>query len=39
MALARIFDKTLRGNWYLLYVADLIVWFAIGYLCAGGKLL
>tara|TARA_R110002110_G_scaffold76438_2_gene201315 strand:+ start:349 stop:453 length:105 start_codon:yes stop_codon:yes gene_type:complete len=33
MVLARICDKALKGEWYWLYLADIFIWFAIGYMC------
>tara|TARA_R100000808_G_scaffold5550_1_gene16823 strand:+ start:1535 stop:1654 length:120 start_codon:yes stop_codon:yes gene_type:complete len=38
MVFAKICDEALKGNWYLLYLADIIVWFAVGYICGGGMI-
>jgi len=38
MGLAPYFDKDLKGEWFLVYVVDMLVWFAIGYITAGGTL-
>jgi len=34
--LAKIFDKTLKGNLYILYLVDMMVWAFIGFICGGG---
>jgi len=38
MGLAPYFDKNLNGEWLLVYVVDMIVWFAVGFMCGGGVL-
>jgi hypothetical protein len=34
--IAKLFDKTLRGNWYFVYLLDMVAWFVVGYICGGG---
>jgi len=38
MAIAKVFDKSLKGNWLIIYMLDLLIWFIVGYICGGGTL-
>jgi hypothetical protein len=32
---AKLVDKELTGDWWWIYVADIILWFSIGYFMGG----
>lgn len=39
MGLAPIVDKELKGDWFFVYIIDMILWFFVGYVIGGGLLL
>ena len=36
MGLAPIFDKELTGDWFFIYIIDMMMWFFVGYFIGGG---